>query len=114
MVIIDELSFRFVEGIGFGRFYGKKFNPLLYVAVALDPRLKLRLMKFCHTKSKGKTMGEKMEKQVKDVSNRLYDSYAKDGEVRQNVHSASAMPRVVEEDENCDRRLNLASEFDTY
>ncbi|KAF7142621.1 hypothetical protein RHSIM_Rhsim05G0072700 [Rhododendron simsii] len=52
----------------------EKFNPLLYVAVALDP----------------------------------------EGEVRQNVPSASSMPRVTEENEDCDRRLNLASEFDTY
>ncbi|KAF7124341.1 hypothetical protein RHSIM_Rhsim12G0119000 [Rhododendron simsii] len=44
--------------------------------------------------------------------NRLYDSYAKEGEVRQNVSSASPMPRV--ENEDCDSRLNLAMEFDTY
>ncbi|KAG5544991.1 hypothetical protein RHGRI_017448 [Rhododendron griersonianum] len=55
-----------------------------------------------------------MEKQVKDVLNRLYDSYAKEGEVRQNVPSASSMPRVMEENEDCDHRLNLAIEFDTY
>ncbi|KAF7113208.1 hypothetical protein RHSIM_RhsimUnG0150000 [Rhododendron simsii] len=72
----------------------EKFNPLLYVAVALDPRYKLRLVKFCYTRSKGKVMGEKMEKQVKDVMNKLYDSYEKEGEVRQNVPSASSMPRV--------------------
>ncbi|KAF7125028.1 hypothetical protein RHSIM_Rhsim12G0047200 [Rhododendron simsii] len=92
----------------------EKFNPLLYVAVALDPRYKLRLVKFCYTRSKGKVVGEKMEKQVKDVLNKLYDSYEKEGEVRQNVPSASSMPRVTEENEDCDRRLNLASEFDTY
>ncbi|KAG5540906.1 hypothetical protein RHGRI_020970 [Rhododendron griersonianum] len=55
-----------------------------------------------------------MEKQVKDVLNRLYDSYAKEGELRQNVPSASSMPRVMEENEDCDHRLNLAMEFDTY
>ncbi|XP_058189242.1 zinc finger BED domain-containing protein RICESLEEPER 2-like [Rhododendron vialii] len=93
---------------------GEKFNPLLYVAVAMDPRFKLRLVKFCYTKSKGKAEGEKMEKQVKDVLNRLYDSYAKEGEGRQNVPSASPMPRVMEENEDCDHRLNLALEFDTY
>ncbi|KAF7112610.1 hypothetical protein RHSIM_RhsimUnG0212000 [Rhododendron simsii] len=56
--------------------------------------------------------GEKMEKKVKDVLNRLYDSYAKEGEVRQNVSSASPMLRV--ENEDCDSCLNLAMEFDTY
>ncbi|KAG5561269.1 hypothetical protein RHGRI_004337 [Rhododendron griersonianum] len=69
---------------------------------------------FCHTKSKGKVEGERMEKQVKDVLNRLYDSYAKEGELRQNVPSASSMPRGMEENEDCDHRLNLAMEFDTY
>ncbi|KAI8536077.1 hypothetical protein RHMOL_Rhmol10G0228000 [Rhododendron molle] len=92
----------------------EKFNPLLYVAVALDPRFKLRLVKFCYTRSKGKSVGEKMEKQVKDVLNKLYDFYEKEGEVRQNVSSASTMPRVMEENEDLDHRLNLASEFDTY
>ncbi|KAI8552716.1 hypothetical protein RHMOL_Rhmol06G0288400 [Rhododendron molle] len=92
----------------------EKFNPLLYVAVALDPRFKLRLVKFCYTRSKGKSVGEKMEKQVKDVLNKLYDFSEKDGEVRQNVSSASTMPRVMEENEDLDHRLNLASEFDTY
>ncbi|KAG5528854.1 hypothetical protein RHGRI_029495 [Rhododendron griersonianum] len=100
----------------FERYWGdqEKFNPLLYVAVAMDPRFKLSLVKYCYTKSKGKAEGEKMEKKVKDVLNRLYDSYAKEGEVRQNVSSASPMPRVMEENEDCDHRLNLAMEFDTY
>ncbi|KAF7150091.1 hypothetical protein RHSIM_Rhsim02G0147200 [Rhododendron simsii] len=80
--------------------------------VAMDPRFKLRWVKFFYTKSKGKAEGEKMEKKVKDVLNRLYDSYAKEGEVRQNVSSASPMPRV--ENEDCDSHLNLAMEFDTY
>ncbi|KAF7149532.1 hypothetical protein RHSIM_Rhsim02G0095800 [Rhododendron simsii] len=92
----------------------EKFNPLLYVAVALDPRYKLRLVKFCYTRSKGRAVGEKMEKQVKDVLNKLYDFYEKEGEVRQNVPSTSSMPRAIEENEDCDRRLNLAKEFDTY
>ncbi|KAF7120593.1 hypothetical protein RHSIM_Rhsim13G0111600 [Rhododendron simsii] len=89
----------------------EKFNLLLYMTVALDPWFKLRLVKFCY---KGKPVGEKMDKQVKDVLNKLYDSYEKEGEVRQNVPSASPMPRVMEENEDCHRRLNLASEFDTY
>ncbi|KAF7147321.1 hypothetical protein RHSIM_Rhsim03G0092700 [Rhododendron simsii] len=71
---------------------GEKFNALLYVAVAMDPQFKLRLVKFCYTKSKGKTKGE----------------------VRQNVSSASPIPRVMEENENCDHRLNLAIKFNTY
>ncbi|KAG5566732.1 hypothetical protein RHGRI_002319 [Rhododendron griersonianum] len=52
-----------------------------------------------------------MEKRVKGVLDKLYDAYANDGEVR--VQVASATPSVVM-DEDCDDRLTLASEFDTY
>ncbi|KAG5550372.1 hypothetical protein RHGRI_015359 [Rhododendron griersonianum] len=48
-----------------------------------------------------------------DVVN-VEDDTVDKGEVRQNVSSASTMPRVMEENEDCDHRLNLASEFDTY
>ncbi|KAF7149324.1 hypothetical protein RHSIM_Rhsim03G0053600 [Rhododendron simsii] len=47
----------------------EKFNPLLYVGVAMDPRFKLKLVEFCYIKFKGKVEGEKMEKRVKDVLN---------------------------------------------
>ncbi|KAG5565732.1 hypothetical protein RHGRI_001598 [Rhododendron griersonianum] len=84
-------------------------------SMAIEMKRKFeRLVKFCYTKSKGKAEGERMEKQVKDVLNRLYDSYAKEGELRQNVPSASSMPRGMEENEDCDHRMNLAMEFDTY
>ncbi|KAI8533952.1 hypothetical protein RHMOL_Rhmol10G0050700 [Rhododendron molle] len=42
-------------------------NPLLYVAVALDPQLKLRWVKFAVTESKGKVAGERMEKNVTGI-----------------------------------------------
>ncbi|KAG5566730.1 hypothetical protein RHGRI_002319 [Rhododendron griersonianum] len=97
----------------FDTYWGKgdKINFLLYVAVALDPRFKLRWVKFCYIKTKGKEVAEGMEKRVKGVLDKLYDAYANDGEVR--VQVASATPSVVM-DEDCDDRLTLASEFDTY
>ncbi|KAG5553162.1 hypothetical protein RHGRI_011134 [Rhododendron griersonianum] len=58
-----------------------------------------------------KEVAEGMEKRVKGVLDKLYDAYANDGEVR--VQVASATPSVVM-DEDCDDRLTLASEFDTY
>ncbi|KAF7147684.1 hypothetical protein RHSIM_Rhsim03G0100000 [Rhododendron simsii] len=88
----------------------KKFSTSLFVTSNMF--FHELLVKFCNTKSKWKAEGEKMEKKVMDVLNRLYDSYAKEGEVRQNVSSASPMPRV--ENEDCDSRLNLAMEFDTH
>ncbi|GFZ05595.1 hypothetical protein Acr_17g0011670 [Actinidia rufa] len=59
---------------------GKKndnINFLVYVAVVLDPRFKLRWVKFCLDKSKGVEVGEAMEKLVKSKLNELYDAYAK-------------------------------------
>ncbi|KAF7142405.1 hypothetical protein RHSIM_Rhsim05G0198800 [Rhododendron simsii] len=105
----EDISFIKIFGIKEGE---EDLSLELEGLVAMDPRFKLRLVKFCYTKSKGKAESEKMEKKVKDVLNRLYDSYAKEGEVRQHVSSASQMPRV--ENENCDSRLNLAMVFDTY
>ncbi|KAI8554479.1 hypothetical protein RHMOL_Rhmol05G0102500 [Rhododendron molle] len=90
---------------------GDKINFLLYVAVILDPRFKLRWVKFCYIKTKGKEVAEGMEKRVKGVLDKLYDAYGNDGEVR--VQAPSATPSVVV-DEDCDDRLSLASEFDTY
>ncbi|KAI8536422.1 hypothetical protein RHMOL_Rhmol10G0255800 [Rhododendron molle] len=52
-----------------------------------------------------------MEKRVKGVLEKLYDAYGNDGEVR--VQAPSVTPSVVV-DEDCDDRLSLASEFDTY
>ncbi|KAG5565398.1 hypothetical protein RHGRI_001332 [Rhododendron griersonianum] len=90
---------------------GDRINFLLYAVVAIDPRFKLRWVKFCYTKTKGKEVAEGMEKCVKGVLDKLYDAYANEGKVR--VQVASAMPSVVV-DEDCDDRLSLASEFDTY
>ncbi|KAF7149961.1 hypothetical protein RHSIM_Rhsim02G0100300 [Rhododendron simsii] len=63
------------------------------------------------TKLDWKEVAEEMEKRVKGVLDKLYDAYANEGEVR--VQVASATPSVVV-DEDCDDRLSLASEFDTY
>ncbi|KAI8560975.1 hypothetical protein RHMOL_Rhmol04G0298500 [Rhododendron molle] len=89
---------------------GDRFNFLLYVVVTLVPRFKLRWVKFCYTKTKGKGVAEGMEKRVKGVLDKLYDAYANEGEVR--VQVASATPSVVM-DGDCDDWLSLASEFDT-
>lgn len=91
---------------------GDKINPPLYVAVALDPRLKLRWVKFVITESKGKAAGEAMEKRVTEIMRRLYDAYANAGEVR--VEAPRAMPSAVMNDDCNDPRLSLASRFNTF
>ncbi|KAI8536124.1 hypothetical protein RHMOL_Rhmol10G0232000 [Rhododendron molle] len=73
----------------------------------------LRWVKFCYIKTKGKEVAEGMEKRVKGVLDKLYDAYANEGEVRVQVPSATPSV-VVDEDEDCDDRLSLANEFDTY
>ncbi|GFZ04777.1 hypothetical protein Acr_17g0003490 [Actinidia rufa] len=88
-------------------------NIYIYVAVALDPRLKLRWLRFRYTKFKGKDVGINMESRVKAVLVRLYDAYAIDSQSRIQVRSESETPSVrVEED--CDYQSSLHSEFDTY
>ena len=88
-------------------------NFLVYVAVVLDPRFKLRWVKFCLDKSKGVEVGEAMEKLVKSKLNELYDAYANESEVRVEAHIATPTPTVVV-DEDLDVRSSLYSEFDTF
>ena len=78
-------------------------NFLVYVAVVLDPRFKLRWVKFCLDKSKGVEVGEAMEKLVKSKLNELYDAYANESEVRVEAPIATPTPTVVV-DEDLDVR----------
>ncbi|GFY87252.1 hypothetical protein Acr_05g0008910 [Actinidia rufa] len=88
-------------------------NFLVYVAVVLDSRFKLRWVKFCLDKSKGVEVGEAMEKLVKSKLNELYDAYAKESEVRVEAPIAASAPTVVVDDD-LDVRSSLYNEFDTF
>ncbi|GFY91147.1 hypothetical protein Acr_07g0013430 [Actinidia rufa] len=88
-------------------------NFLVYVAVVLDPRFKLRWVKFYLDKSKGVEVGEAMEKLVKSKLNELYDAYAKESEVRVEAPIATPTPTVVVDDD-LDVRSSLYNEFDTF
>ena len=46
---------------------GDKINPLLYVAVVLDPRKKLMFLKFCFTKVYGEIVASRRIANVRDV-----------------------------------------------
>ena len=56
---------------------GEKINPLLYVVVVLDPRKKLRFLKFFFFFSKiyGNAVAKVMVDKVKDLLYKLYNFY---------------------------------------
>ena len=55
---------------------GDKINPLLYVAVVLDPRKKLTFFKFCFSKVYGKAKASGKIANVRAVLTKLFDHYA--------------------------------------
>jgi hypothetical protein len=55
---------------------GDKINPLLYVAVVLDPRKKLTFLKFCFSKVYGEAKASGKIANVRDVLTKLFDHYA--------------------------------------
>ncbi|KAL4615316.1 hypothetical protein ACB092_07G115000 [Castanea dentata] len=68
---------------------GEKINPLLYVAVVLDPRKKLRFLKFSFSEIYGNLVAEVMVDKVKDLLYKLYNFYS-------SIHS----PNVQEQSES--------------
>ena len=52
---------------------GDKINPLLYVVVVLDPRKKLRFLKFYFFEIYGNAEAEVMVDNVKDILYKLYN-----------------------------------------
>ena len=52
---------------------GEKINPLLYVAVVLDPQKKLRFLKFSFSEIYGNTVAKVMVDKVKDLLYELYN-----------------------------------------
>ncbi|XP_030958836.1 zinc finger BED domain-containing protein RICESLEEPER 2-like [Quercus lobata] len=59
----------------FDKYWGKgdKMNYLLYVAVILDPRKKLRFLKFCFSEIDGNEVADVMVELVRDTLVKLYD-----------------------------------------
>ena len=80
---------------------GDKINLLLYVAVVLDPRKKLKYLNFCFSQILIEKVVNEMTGKVKDCLTRLYEHYAshdsKSGQ-EPNVSAASEM----EVDDDCD------------
>ena len=51
-------------------------NHLLYVVVILDPRKKLRFLKFCFSEIYGNEVADVMVELVRDTLVKLYDFYS--------------------------------------
>jgi hypothetical protein len=69
---------------------GDKINPLLYVAVALDPRKKLTFLKFCFSKLYGSEKAAAKIANVREVLAKLFDYYA-------SIHSPNVEAESVSE-----------------
>ena len=69
---------------------GDKINPLLYVAVALDPRKKLTFLKFCFSKLYGSDKAAAKIANVREVLAKLFDYYA-------SIHSPNVEAESVSE-----------------
>ena len=61
----------------FDKYWGKedKINHLLYVAVVLDPRKKLRFLKFCFSEIYGNEVADEMVELARGSLVKLYDYY---------------------------------------
>lgn len=55
---------------------GEKTNPLLYVAVVLDPQKQIRFLKFSFSEIYGNAVAEVMVDKVKDLLYKLYNFYS--------------------------------------
>ena len=62
----------------FEKYWGKgnKINQLLYVAVVLDPRKKIRFLKFSFSEIYGNEVANEMVDLVRKTIDRLYDYYS--------------------------------------
>jgi hypothetical protein len=69
---------------------GDKINPLLYVAVVLDPRKKLTFLKFCFSKVYGEAKASGKIANVRDVLTKLFEYYV-------SVHSPNVEVESVSE-----------------
>nr|XP_023919015.1 zinc finger BED domain-containing protein RICESLEEPER 1-like [Quercus suber] len=63
----------------FEKYWGKgdKINKLLYVAVVLDPRKKMRFLKFSFSEIYGDEVADEMVDLVRKFMDRLYDDYSR-------------------------------------
>ncbi|XP_028118041.1 zinc finger BED domain-containing protein RICESLEEPER 1-like [Camellia sinensis] len=114
----DELSSLMAKGMKakFQKYWrnGDKINLLLYVAVVLDPRKKLRHVKFCFSYLYGVEMVNQMMGQVKDYLTRLYNHYIGNDSSSVEVTNTSEQSAMNVDDDCDDLQLFISSQFNSY
>ncbi|CAL5414902.1 unnamed protein product [Camellia sinensis] len=93
---------------------GDKINLLVYVAVVLDPRKKLKYVKFCFSQLFGAGVVNEMTGRVKDCLTRLYEYYGAHDSTSVEVPNVSEASEMMIDDDCDDPHLLVASQFNSY
>ena len=99
----------------FDKYWGKgdKMNHLLYVAVVLDPRKKLRFLKFCFSEIYVNEVANVMVELVRGSLVKLYDFYSHVDSPNVQVPSGSERTHIKGESIGCsDSYAMVNSRFD--
>ncbi|XP_074573505.1 zinc finger BED domain-containing protein RICESLEEPER 1-like [Curcuma longa] len=106
--------------IMFAKYWQKleNMNPLMYVATVLDPRYKMKFIRYCfdqmYNAENQKSLPEKMENEVKAVVSRLYDCYMQQQGSSSSTTSSnqnSCSPMNIDLDQIATTGSSLAFEF---
>ena len=101
----------------FDKYWGKgdKMNHLLYVAVILDPRKKLRFLKFCFSEIYENEVADVMVELVRGSLVKLYDFYSRVNSPNVQVPSGSERTHIEGESIGCsDPYAMVNSRFDRF
>ncbi|PSS09815.1 Zinc finger BED domain-containing protein [Actinidia chinensis var. chinensis] len=100
----------------FDKYWGgvDKINLLVYIAVVLDPRKKLKYLKFCLSQFLEETIVNEMTSKVNNCLIRLYEFYASQDSVTVEVPSASEASKLEVDDDCDDPHALIAFQFSSY
>ncbi|KAL7254645.1 hypothetical protein ACSBR1_008906 [Camellia fascicularis] len=93
---------------------GDKINLLLYVAVVLDPRKKLKYLNFCFSQILIEKVVNEMTGKVKDCLTRLYEHYASHDSKSGQEPNVSATSEMEVDDDCDDPHMLIATQFNSY
>ena len=92
----------------------EKVNVLLYIAVVLDPRYKLKYVNFCVSQLYDSVVAKEMIRNVKDILICLYGWYGDNNYLPISSHNQASDAiegNVMHEDDDVDGRAFLSSQF---
>ena len=100
----------------FDKYWGKgdKMNHLLYVAMVLDPRKKLRFLKFCFFEIYGNEVADVMVELVRGFLVKLYEYYSRVDSPNVQVPSGSERTHIDESIGCSDPYAMVNSRFDRF